>query len=249
MIARITNYVNKRIYLKLFLTTLASVFLGFVGYWTVVSVFPAFSINFHGSEDWNLLEGFASLLSLALLIGGLTFAIAEYVGKERAKYQDQLAKEQEKAKLSYEIYQAIYEKITDPEQEAARRWILNNIEIKKVDEDIETWYERSNQKIMNESEDDVGIPEGQKSIKLTLNCFDYIGFIADNYWEIDDDSLDWISAPIVKVWRRIGPYVKYVETLRKVEDYYTSAQSIGELCIKWREDKGWFDEKIADKTP
>ena len=93
------------------------------------------------------------------------------------------------------------------------------------------------------------IPEGQKAIKLTLNCFDYIGFIADHFWDADEDSLDWISAPVAKVWKRIGLYIERVGELRGVEDYYTSARSIGNRCVKWRKDKGWDKEEYAENTP
>jgi|APSaa5957512622_1039677.scaffolds.fasta_scaffold10380_2 hypothetical protein len=241
--------INHDIVRKLLLNSFASIILGIAGYFTVINWFPIFAVKTSGLEDWNLLEGFASLLSLILIIGGFTFAIAEYIGKEKDKHQEELAEEREKSKLSYEIYRTIYEKLTDPEQEAARRWILANIDIKKDDEDIVAWYENTNKTVMLKASDNEEIPEGQKSIKLVLNCFDYIGFIANHYWDADDDSLDWISAPVAKVWKRIGPYVEHVATLRKVDDYYISAQTIGKLCIAWREGKGWHDEKIAENTP
>ena len=151
--------------------------------------------------------------------------------------------------MSYDIYRAINDKITDPNQEAARRWILENIEIKKDDEPIEAWYKATQRKVLKKAVYRKGLPEGQEAIKLTLNCFDYVGFIADHYWNPDGDSIEWISAPIAKVWRRIGPYVEYVAILRNVEDYYTSARYIGKLCVEWRENKGWEDEKYAENTP
>ena len=70
---------------KLFHTSIASILLGILGYIAVVNLFPVFSRATYGEENWNLLEGFASLISLVLIVGGLTFAIAEYVGKEREK--------------------------------------------------------------------------------------------------------------------------------------------------------------------
>ena len=98
-------------------------------------------------------EGFASVVSLALLIGGGAFALAEYSEKEKAKHLEKLAEEREKAKeerekanLDYGIYQAIFEKLTAPEQEAARRWILANITIPKDGEDINAWYQQDNYK-------------------------------------------------------------------------------------------------------
>lgn len=236
-------------FIKLLFTGLASIIIGLGGHAAIINYFPIFSLNV-SRENWSLLEGFASVISLTLLIGGLTFALVEYIGNENAKYLENLAEEREKAKLAYGIYQALFEKLTAPEQEAARRWILSNITIRKDNEDINIWYEQTHAKIMSIKKGNKNdLPEGQKYVKLTLNCFDYVGFIADHYWDVEEDSLDWISAPIAKVWRRIGPYVKHVRTLRGSKDYYTSAEYIGDLCIKWRQDKGLSDEIYAEKTP
>ena len=241
---------NKNIFLKISLIGLGSIVIALMGYVVIMNLLPAFSRNVSGEVNWNLLEGFASVLSLVLLAGGLTFALTEYVNTENAKLAEKLVEDREKTKLSYDIYKAIFDKLTDPEQEAARRWILSNITIKRDDEDISAWYEQTYAKIMKrEKGNKDGLPEGQKAVKMTLNCFDYIGFIANQYWDIEDDSLDWISAPIAKIWRRLGPHVTHVRTLRGSRDYYTSAESIGKLCIKWRQDKGLPDEEYAKETP
>jgi hypothetical protein len=242
---------NKNIFLKIFLIGLVSIVIALIGYYiVVVNLFPAFSLSASGEVNWNLLEGFASVLSLALLTGGFTFALTEYINTENAKLAEKLAEDREKAKLSYDIYKAIFDKLTDPEQEEARRWILSNVTIKKDDEDIAVWYKQTHAKIMKTTRGNKdGLPEGQEAVKITLNCFDYIGFIAVHYWDIEDDSLDWISAPIAKVWRRIGPYVEHVRTLRGSNEYYISAEYIGRLCIKWRQDKGLPDEKYVKETP
>jgi len=242
---KVTPESNRNIVRNLISLIVGSVFIGTLIYFGIVSwAFPAFSGN------WDLLEGFASVLSLSLLAGGLVFAAIEYIGAEKAKYAEKIVEEREKAKLSYEIYNAIYHKLTDPEQEAARRWVLTNINIIKDNEDIETWYRQTNARIIKKTKNDRdGIPEGQHAIKMTLNCFDYIGFISIHYWDMEDDSLDWISAPIAKVWRRIGPYVLHVRELRKTTDYYLSAEHVGNLCIEWRQKKGLPDEEIAINTP
>jgi hypothetical protein len=240
---------NKNTFIKLFLTGLGSIIIGFAGYAAIIYSFPFFSLSVSKEIDWSLLGTFVSVLSLALLVGSLAFALAEYIGNENAKNLEKLAEEREKAKLAYGIYQTIFEKLTMPEQEAARRWILSNITIRKEDENLDAWYEQTNAKIMSLSKAHQGdLPEGQKFVKLTLNCFDYIGFVADHYWDIEDDSLDWISVPIAKVWRRIGPYVMYVRKLRGSKDYYASAEYIGDLCVKWRQNRGFSDEIYAEKT-
>ena len=229
----------------------ASALLALLGFFLIVYVlFPLFSQSVSGDRDWSLLEGFAGAASLALLLGGAIFAIVEYTNAESDKLKEKLAEDREKAKLSYEIYTAIYDKLTDPAQEAARRWILTNITIKKNNDDIEDWYEKTHATIMSGAiGSTTGLPEGQNAVKLTLNCFDYIGFIASHYWEVEADSLDWISAPVAKVWRRIGPYVLHVRALRNTTDYYLSAEYVGNLCIEWRDGKGLPDEEIAPNTP
>ena len=227
----------------------AAIIIGTAGYFLLIAVaFPAFSRAYLGTVDWSLLEGYVSVISLALVAGSLAFAFAEYTDKENAKQREKLVEAREKAKLSYDIYQAIFEKLTAPEQEAARRWILTNIPLKKDDEDIAAWYQVVQAKIMARPEGSDELPEGQKAVKLTLNCFDYIGFIANHYWDIDDDSLDWISPPIAKVWKRIGPYVVHVRTLRKAKDYYLSAEAMGSRCIQWRQRRGFGDEEYAKET-
>jgi hypothetical protein len=235
---------NLKIYKRLLIFGLLSVVLATAGYLIIAYVwFPAFNQGRPGTMNWDRFDVFTGLISMSLLAGGFTFALAEYIDTEKAK-------QSEKNKLSYDIYQAIFDKLTDPEQEAARRWILLNIDIKKPDEDIAAWYAKMNERIMpSVTVSAMGLPEGQNAIKLTLNCFDYIGFIVKHYWNVEKDSLDWISAPIAKVWRRIGPYVEYVRDQRKTTDYYLFAEHVGKLCTEYRLSKGMVDEKIAKDTP
>jgi len=234
---------DRTIFIKLALIGFGSIVIGVAVYLLIVAFFPAYSLKVTGELDWGLLEGFASLISLAVLVGGVSFVVTEYISAEHAKRA-------EKNKLSYDIYKDIFEKLTHPEQEAARRWILLNIDIKKDEEDIAAWYKRTHIKISKTPRGNKdSLPEGQSAVKITLNCFDYIGFVADHYWELEDDSLDWISAPIAKVWRRIGPYVTHIRELRNTTDYYVSAEYIGRLCIERRKSKGLPDETIAKETP
>lgn len=236
---------------KLSMFALAALALAAIGYFLLMLAFPFFSRAYLGAVDWNMLGNYVSVISLALIAGGLAFALAEYTDKENAKRREKLVEAREKAKLSYDIYQAIFEKLTAPEQETARRWILVNIPIRREEEELPAWYEKVNKIIMSRppgSEAGDDLPEGHKAVKSTLNCFDYIGFIANHYWDIDDDSLDWISPPIAKVWRRIGPYVAHIRTLRKASDYYLSAEYIGKRCIEWRQKRGLPEEEYASGT-
>jgi hypothetical protein len=243
-----TNH-NRELFRRLAGFVLAAVLFGTIGYFALVLAFPRFSERYAGAVDWNLLEGYVSIIQLALVMGSIAFAFAEYTDKENARRREKLAEDRERAKLSYDIYQAIYEKLTDPEQEAARRWILANIPIKGKEEDIAAWYQRVLAKIMAATEgSSERLPEGQRAVKMALNCFDYIGFIADHYWDIDDDSLDWISPPIAKVWKRLGPYVTHTRLLRNAADYYLAAERIGRRCIEWRQTRGYGEEEYATGT-
>jgi hypothetical protein len=238
------RYDHWEIVRKLSLFGVASLVLGIGGFRLLMWAFPFFSRAYFGNVAWDRLGEFVSVVSLVLVTAGLAFALAEYTDKENAKRR-------ERAKLSYDIYQAIFEKLTAPDYEAARRWILANIPVKKPEEEISAWYKETQARIMGRppgTEEVGGLPEGQTSVKLTLNCFDYIGFIANHYWDVDDDSLDWISPPIAKVWKRIGPYVQHIRTLRKARDYYLSAEYIGNRCIEWRQSRGLPDEEYATQT-
>lgn len=234
---------NQNFIRQLVIFTLSTIVIGLAGYFVIMGLFRFYSFSISGAEDWSLLEGFVGALSLSILAGGLTVTVADRIRAD-------VAERREKTKLSFDIYQAIFEKLTDPEQEAARRWILANIPVKKDGEDLAAWYEQTHARITaaeDGMQDDLAV--GHRSVKMTMNCFDYIGFIASHYWEIEDDSLDWLSPPIAKVWTRIGPYISHVRTLRGTGDYYIFAESIGDLCIQWRRERGLPEEEYAGNTP
>lgn len=221
---------------------LFTVLFTLVGYFITMWLFRLFSFNVSGAQDWNLLGSFVSVLTLSFLVGGLVTSVIDRVNAD-------LIQSRENAKLSFDIYQAINAKLTDPEQEAARRWILNHIPIKKDSEDIQTWYEQTQEVVMaGEKGQEDGLSEGQRAVKMTLNLLDYIGFIAKNYWDTEDDSLDWLGLPVAKIWRRIGPYVLEIRRLRNASDYYIFAEFIGDLCIAWRRKRGLPDEEITKNT-
>jgi hypothetical protein len=222
--------------------TLFTILFTLVGYSITMGLFRLFSFNISGTQDWNLLSGFVGVLTLSFLVGGLVTSVIDRVNAD-------VVESREKAKLSYDIYQDINVKLTDPEQEAARRWILVNIAVKRDNDDSGEWYAQTQQKIMAAGEEaEGGMTEGQRAVKMTLNLLDYIGFIAKNYWDIEDDSLDWLGLPIAKIWRRIGPYVAEIRRQRNARDYYVFAEYIGNLCIEWRQKRGLPDEEIAKNT-
>jgi hypothetical protein len=227
----------------------ASIVIVVAGFFVIMVLYKIFFHHVSNPPYWSLLGDFTSVVSISLLIGGLTFALVEYIGKENAKHRANLAEEREKNKLSYDMYKAINEKFTAAEQEAARRWIFQNIQIKQENDNIDAWYEQTNARIMaRKKKNNEELPEGQACVKMSLNCLDYIGFISEHYWKIEGDSLNWISGPVAKVWNRLGPYVEQVRTLRKAKDYYISAEAFGKLCVHWRKDKGLPDEEFVSNT-
>ena len=233
---------NPSFFRKFGFFTMFTVLFTLVGYSITMWLFRLFSFNVSGTQDWDLLGGFVSVLTLSFLVGGLVTSVIDRVNAD-------IVESREKVKLSYDIYQAINAKLTDPEQEAARRWILTHITVKKDDEDLQAWYARTQENIMSYhgSQED-GIPEGQQAVKMTLNLLDYIGFIAKNYWDIEDDSLAWLGLPVAKIWRRIGPYVLEIRRQRNASDYYVFAEFIGKLCIEWRQMRGLPEEEFAKNT-
>jgi hypothetical protein len=208
----------------------------FITYYIVVNfLFPAFVSNVCSGEPeckWSLLEGYASLLTLAILIGGIVFAAREYTRQE--------------SQLSFQIYEAIHAKMTDPREEAARRWIILNIDPINGDVSEDEWYESVTQKIHEKPNDWMGdMSPGHQNVKIALNMLDYVGFIAENYMNVVGPLLEWMSSPIAKVWERLGPYLEKQRTERGEPDYYRSAFYIGEKCMNWRKEKR-YKSKIID---
>ncbi len=229
-------------YRKLSFFVLFTILFTLVGYSITMWLFHYFSFQISGRQDWSLLGGFVSVLTLSFLVGGLVTSLIDRVNAD-------VIESRERAKLSFDIYQAINAKLTDPEEEKARRWILMNINLKQDDEDLNTWYAQAQENIISGREDSPDrLPEGQQAVKRTLNLLDYIGFIARSYWDIEADSLDWLSLPVAKIWKRIGPYVLEVRRQRNASDYYIFAEFIGSLCIEWREKQGLPDEEFAKNT-
>ncbi len=192
--------------------------------------------------DWSLMEGYAGLVTLALLIGGLVFAAREYIRQE-----SQIS--QQESQISFEIYQAIHTKLTQPENEAARRWILLNIPVLDGNINKEAWLNDVSQKLHQKPRGwREAIAPGHQHLKNVLNTLDYFGFIAENYVNVEGALLEWMSAPVAKVWERISPYIEDEREKRKEPDFYKSAFYIGERCLKWRTEKGYQSEIIESGT-
>ncbi|MFN2143737.1 MAG: hypothetical protein ACK2T7_00215 [Anaerolineales bacterium] len=228
---------------KLIGLILLSALIG-VGVFFLVSLifYPAFIARLASRKAVEIayLEGFTSLMTLAALSGGFVFWVIDRRQKENAEASQERS-------LSFQQFQDIHDRLVNPEQEEARRWIFTNIPIKSPDEPLEEWFVRVTE-IINAR------PKGWKQerspgqihIKQVLNNLDFIGFVCEHFWDAKASDIDWLSPPVSKVWLRIGPYVKHISELRGEPDYYLSASQIGEFCIKWREDKQMPESKFVE---
>jgi hypothetical protein len=191
--------------------------------------------------NWNLLEGMASLVTVSLVIGGLAFAFIEYV-------QTAIQQSRENAETSFNMYKEIYYKLMNPEAVEARRWIITNLPTKK-DLDDETWLKQTISALDK-------IPRGWKSerppgrdyLKEVLNTFDFIGFVAQHYWKMENELVTWMSPPVAKVWERIHLYVEYEAEQRNEPDFYESAREFGKYCVEWRDRRYPKSNVIEDAT-
>lgn len=188
------------------------------------------------------LEGLSGLVTMALVIGGLVFT---FVDRQQKEKEERLNNQT----ISYQHFETIHNLLTDPEREAARRWIYQNILPKTDEQPLEDWLETINKKIAEKPKgwDEPRTP-GQKYIKMILNDLDFIGFVFDEYWNAEDKEVEWFSPPIAKVWERLAPYVAAQREARSEPDWYQAAAIIGEYAISWREKQGYADAEIIEKT-
>jgi hypothetical protein len=195
--------------------------------------YPAFIARMFSTEAVEIayLEGFTSLMTLAALSGGFVFWVIDRRQKESAEASQAKS-------LSFQQFQDIHDRLVNPEQEEARRWIFTNIPIKSPDQPLEDWFAQVTAVIEARPKRwDQARSPGQIYIKQVLNNLDFIGFVCEYFWDAKASDIDWLSPPVSKVWLRIGPYVRHLRELRNEPDYYLSASQIGEFCIQWRQDK------------
>ncbi|MBN1566169.1 MAG: hypothetical protein JXA10_20190 [Anaerolineae bacterium] len=180
--------------------------------------------------EWSLLEGVASLATLALIIGGLIFAIFEHVNND-------VQEKRESAKSSFGIYKELFDRITSPEDTTARRWIILNIAPLDDEARKDEWLEEVKAKFHEMPDGWEGeIAPGHAHLKRILNTFDFIGFVSSHYWNMDGALVEWMSPPFAKVWERIGTYVEDEAERRQEDDYYKSAREFARYCLQWRQE-------------
>jgi hypothetical protein len=202
----------------------------------ILVLFPAYEALLLSIRKPSLMpidmEGFAGLVTLTVLAGGFLFWLID-------RRQKDLAEAAREQSLSFQLFQTIHDRLVNPEQEEARRWILANIPIKPDAQPTADWFAQITPIIEARPagwEQDRS--PGQIYIKSVLSNFDFIGFVSEHFWSAKDADIEWISPPIAKVWERLGPYVRHLSELRREPDYYSSASRFGEYCIRFREEKG-----------
>lgn len=224
---------------------LLSILIGLAAFFLVVLVFyPLYTALIASPLTSDIetatLESFTSLITLAAVSGGLVFWLIDRRQKENAEAA------QEKS-LSFQQFQDIHDRLVNPEQEEARRWIFSSIPIKSPTQPIEDWFAQVTAIIETKP---AGWTQsrspGQIYIKQVLNNLDFIGFVSEHFWEAKDSDIDWLSPPVSKVWQRIGPYVRHLSNLRNEPDYYQSASEFGEYCIKWRTGKNLPEAEFVE---
>lgn len=179
--------------------------------------------------NWSLLGGITSLATFALFFGGVLFALFDYV-------QNAIQKKREDAEASFNIYKEIFDRLMNPEALEARRWVIENLHtLEEMNNDKEAWRDHIRTQINI-------VPRGWKGqrspgkeyLKEILNTFDFIGFVARHYWNMENELVIWMSPPIAKVWERIWPYVEEEADRRGEPDYYLSAREFAKYCVDWR---------------
>ena len=180
--------------------------------------------------QWGLLEGITSLATLSLVIGGFALTFREY---RRSAIQHS----RESAEAAFNIYKEIFDRLMNPEATAARRWIILNMEPRKEDcMDEETWLKTKDKLNERPPNWDKERAPGVEYLREALNVFDFIGFTAENYWDVEAELIKWMHPPIVKVWERVGAYIEREAIERNEPDFYQGARALGKMCLKWRQD-------------
>ncbi len=189
--------------------------------------------------DWLLLEGFTSMLTLAVVIGGGLFALTEYIEAE-----DQRRKES--AQAQFGLYDQLVARLMNPEEIEIRRWVIQNIPIYRDGDDFDAWVAQVRTIVFTKLPGEQGQAKGHRCVKAVLNTFDYLGFVAINYWDLDGPLMDWMNPMITKVWERIGPYIEEESRRRCEPDYYRWAREFGGRCMDWRTHKDLPDPVYVD---
>ena len=179
--------------------------------------------------DWNLLEGITSLAALSLLVGGAVFAVSEHT-------QNSIQQRRESALASFDIYRELFDRLMNPVDVESRRWLIQNVPtLEKADGDAAVWLIQVKAKLNEFPEGwNQDRPPGKEHLKRVLNTFDFIGFSARFYWNMDNELVEWLSPAVSKTWERVYLFVEDEAERRNEADYYRAARDFGDYCVEWR---------------
>ena len=195
------------------------------------------------SIDWNMLGSLTSLLTTALILGGLVFAFVENL-------QNASQRELERAVSSYNIYKDVFERFMSPEAQADRRWIILNLPtLAELGGDQQAWLTQISARLNEVPPGWQGQrPPGRQHLKNVLNSLDFVGFVAKHYWSMENELVFWMSPSVAKVWARIAGIVEAEASLRAEPDYYESAREFANYCLAWRDKHYPTSRIISDGT-
>jgi len=197
----------------------------------------------NGDVRWSLLEGVAALATLAIVIGGVVFAFFEHT-------QSAIQRGRESALASFNLYKEIDLRLNDPQAIIARRWIIQNVPtLEQAGGDPEIWLKKVTE-ILNKTSGELENerPIGKKYLKQVLNCFDFIGFVAQHYWSMENELVEWMSPLVAKIWERVGAYIEEEANQRNEEDFFRAARDFGKYCLDWRRKRYPPSNFISDAT-
>lgn len=247
--------------------TVSSLAVLFFAYFLSVRVVPDISDD---NSYWGYLEGFVGLATLAIIIGGLIFTLVGYLNDAERRDSEYNA---ERINMYKEIFDRLMNNDDiearrwiiinlEPFHENAQEQLTDTYDLaqKIVDRDegkieappsqaeidYKAWLDRMRTKIYSNAPDKQGeAVSGHDYIKHVLNTFDFLGFINVNCWPLEKEFAEWMSPPVAKVWRRIGPYVEWEARARhETEDFYQAARGLGKYCIQWRFDNDRRESEI-----
>lgn len=131
-----------------------------------------------------------------------------------------------------EVADRLFEELNSTESINARRWVFHNLP-DNPEEGIRSLT-----------------PEGRAAVKDVLNSLDRIAFLTQGDWVPVEMVMPWMNPMIVKIWRKLGPYVEYESRRRNEPDYYAHARRLAERCIAWRRESlpeatvTWIDDAL-----
>lgn len=227
---------------RLIITFILSILLSLAVSLVVLFAFQPQDLTTHG-VDWDVVSGFVGLITVALTAGGAFFIGSEYINRG-------VIRQREQTEAALSIYTTLYERLMNDEDIAARRWIITQIDPlpeNATEQEKESWLANFTDTVHNSpTVKDSNLPIGHAYLKRILNTLDFIGFVDRHYWDMEQELVDWMSAPVAKVWERIEPYVEQEARLRQEDDFYCDAKYFGIKCVQHRQEKNYPSSKIIE---